>query len=55
MRGAKLAVLLVSTGILLVALTTWMLLSRSVSNKQTIPVKHRLMYSAVEQRDLPVG
>ncbi|MFM7188592.1 MAG: ComEC/Rec2 family competence protein [Armatimonadota bacterium] len=39
MRGARLAVALVSATILLVALISWFVLSRSVIGKQTIPVK----------------
>lgn len=39
MRGARLAVALVSAAILLVALVSWLVLSRSQTGKQTIPVK----------------
>ncbi|MEY3602344.1 MAG: hypothetical protein RL169_1588 [Armatimonadota bacterium] len=39
MRGARLAVALVSAAILLVALVSWFVLSRSQNGKQTIPVK----------------
>lgn len=39
MRGARLAVALVSAAILLVALVSWFVLSRTETGKQTIPVK----------------
>jgi beta-lactamase superfamily II metal-dependent hydrolase len=39
MRGARLAVALVSAAILLVALVSWFVLSRTETSKQTIPVR----------------
>ena len=39
MRGARLAVALVSAAILLVALVSWFVLSRTETGKQTIPVR----------------
>lgn len=39
MRGARLAVALVSAAILLVALVSWFVLSRTETRKQTIPVR----------------
>lgn len=39
MRGARLAVALVSVAILLVALVSWFVLSRTETSKQTIPVR----------------